>query len=79
MVYKSNNSLDWNSPKMLAIKAILGLCMALCVQAETDKLNVIRALSNDQVIYPINLTAFDQLNLKKNSENSRIRLAPKLI
>ena len=65
MVYKSNNSLDWNSPKMLAIKVILGLCMALLVQAETDKLKVIRALSNDQVIYSINLTAFDQLNYFK--------------
>ena len=51
---------------MLAIKVILGLCVALLVQAETEKLNVIRALSNDQVIYPIDLTAFDQLNLKKN-------------
>ena len=30
---------------MLAIKVILGLCLALLVQAETDKLNVIRALS----------------------------------
>jgi hypothetical protein len=44
---------------MLAIKVILGLCMALCVQAETGKLNVIRALPNDHVIYPINLMAFD--------------------
>jgi hypothetical protein len=34
----------------LAIKVILGLCMALRALAETDKLNVIRALSNDQVI-----------------------------
>ena len=66
MVYKPNNSLDWNSPKMLAFKVILGLCMVLLVQAETDKLNVIRALSNDQVIYPINLTEIDQLNYFKN-------------
>ena len=50
---------------MLAIKVILGLCMALLVQAETEELNVIRALSNDQVIYLINLTAFDQLNYFK--------------
>ena len=63
---------------MLAIKAILGLCMALCVQAETDKLNVIRALSNDQVIYPINLTAFDQLNLKKNSEKFKDSIGAKV-
>jgi hypothetical protein len=46
---------------MLTIKVILGLCMGLLVQAETDKLNVLKALSNDQVIYPINLMAFDQL------------------
>ena len=39
---------------MLAIKVILGLCMTLHVLAETDKLNVIRALSNDQVINAIN-------------------------
>ena len=50
---------------MLAIKVILGLCMALLVQAETEKLNVIRALSNDQVSYPINLTEIDQLNYFK--------------
>ena len=50
---------------MLAIKVIFGLCMALLVQAETEKLNVIRALSNDQVSYPINLTEIDQLNYFK--------------
>jgi hypothetical protein len=49
---------------MLAIRAILGLCMALHVLAETDKLNVIRALSNDQVINAINLIASDRLFLK---------------
>ena len=35
---------------MLAIKVILGLCMALHVLAETEKVKDIRALSNDQVI-----------------------------
>jgi len=32
-----------NSPKMLAVKFILGLCMALIVQADTDKMNVVSA------------------------------------
>jgi hypothetical protein len=43
---------------MLKIKVILGLCVALCVQAETDKLNVIRTLPNDHVIYKIYLMEF---------------------
>ena len=47
---------------MLAIKVILGLCMALHVLAETDKLNAIRTLSNDQVIYEINYIEFDRFN-----------------
>jgi hypothetical protein len=32
-----------NSPKMLAIKFILGLCMALGALADTDKMNVVSA------------------------------------
>ena len=40
---------------MLAIKVILGLCMALHVLAETEKVKDIRALSNDQVINAIKL------------------------
>ena len=44
---------------MLAIKVIFGLCIVLHVLAEADKLNVIRALSNDQVVDTINVMAFD--------------------
>ena len=48
---------------MLAIKFILGLCMAHKVLAETDWLNAIRALSNDRVINANNVMEVDRFIL----------------